>query len=294
MALTIEYAFDEFLGRLRATPGEIAAAKSHRASVSGKLVEAFGMTSFFRTGSFGNATNISGYSDVDYFAVIPRSRLKADSSLTLAEVAQALRDRFPQTSNIRVNSPGVRVPFGYDGAEATEIVPVDDTGLTKLGFSQFDMPDGSGGWKFSAPESHNAYVQNIDKTLDDRVRPLIRFIKAWKYIRNVPIKSFYLEIRVAHYASTQKSILYDTDIALFLGQMLNDYIADFPDPRFPNDNFLLKGCANVSDLTDAYSKLSNAAKWALEAAQHNNAGRIASAFRSWQLVYDGQFPPYGL
>jgi tRNA nucleotidyltransferase (CCA-adding enzyme) len=134
MATTIDAAFNEFLNNLRATRVETATAASHRASIEARLQASFGMTSFFRTGSFGNGTNITGYSDVDYFAVIPTTNLKRNSAASLEEVAKALRERFPLTDGIRIDSPGVRVPFGLDGAEATEIVPVDQlSGLTKLG-----------------------------------------------------------------------------------------------------------------------------------------------------------------
>jgi hypothetical protein len=198
MPLTIEDAFENFLVTIRGSAVETSAAASHRSSIKTRLEQSFGMTAFFRTGSFGNGTNVRGHSEVDYFAVIPAARLKQDSRITLAAVAADLRARFPTTSNIRVDSPGVRLPFGLDGAEAVEIVPVDQTGQTQLGFRQFDMPDGNGGWKFSAPESHNAYVSGIDKKHGGKVKPLIRFVKAWKFKRNVPIRSFYLEVRTAH------------------------------------------------------------------------------------------------
>jgi hypothetical protein len=149
---------------------------------------------------------------VDYFAVIPASNLKANSAVSLREIADSMRARFPQTPNIRVNNPGVQIPFGDQGAECVEIIPVDETGKTRLGFRQFDMPDGSGGWKFSAPESHKTYVDFIDGKLSGKVKPLIRFVKAWKFFRNVPIRSFYLKMRVAAYADKEKVIVDDIDV----------------------------------------------------------------------------------
>lgn len=292
MATSLDKAFEEFLQQLRATTTETQAAASHRSSIEAKLKQAFGLTSFFRSGSFGNGTNIANYSDVDYFAVIPPKNLKRNSSLSLSAVADALRERFPQTANIRVDAPGVRVPFGLDGAEACEIVPVDETGRTSLGFRQFDIPDGAGGWKFSAPESHNAYVSNIDKRHGGMVKPLIRFVKAWKFMRNAPIKSFYIEIRTAHYADGETLIDYGIDIARIFHLMLEDGLADYPDPRFPNDGFLLSACNTENQKLDALSKLERAARWASEAFDHRQAGRPRSAFASWDLVFNGEFPPW--
>ena len=150
-ALTVEDAFAQFLPILATSQGETQSAASHRASVEARLKADFGLTTMFRTGSFGAATNVRGYSDVDYFAVIPRTNLKANSSVTLSKVADTMRARFPLTPNIRVNGPGVQIPFGDEGAERVEIIPVDLMGNTELGFREFEMPDENGGWKFSAP-----------------------------------------------------------------------------------------------------------------------------------------------
>lgn len=292
MPATVDAAFNQFISRLRTTAQESAAAASHRASIAAKLKERFGMSSLFRTGSFGNGTNVAGHSDVDYFAVIPTANLKQDSGKSLAEVAAALRERFPLTSNIRVDSPGVRVPFGLDGAEATEIVPVNETGRTQLGFRQFEIPDGNNGWMFSAPESHNAYVNSIDEQRQGKLKPLIRIMKAWKFKRNVPIKSFYLEIRTAQHAANENSIIYDIDVSILFKKFLVDGLSDFPDPRFPVDGFVLKACNTELQRQDALSKLANAAEWASDAVEHRRANRTRAAFGRWDLVFNYQFPPY--
>lgn len=292
MPSTIEAAFEDYLATLRATAAETRVASGHRTSIEAKLKAAFGMTHFFRTGSFGNGTNISGFSDVDYFAVIPRANLKEDSAVTLASLSEALRERFSTTPNIRVNGPAVRLPFGLDGAGATEIVPVDATGLTRLRFRQFDMPDGNGGWMFAAPESHNGYVTGIDDDYGGAVKPLIRFLKAWKFHRGVPIKSFYLEIRAAKYAMGESSIYYDMDISRLLSAMLADQLAAFPDPRFPNDGFWIESTNTVQQRVDAVVALGQAATWAADAVTFRQAGYIARAFDRWRLVFNGSFPAY--
>jgi Second Messenger Oligonucleotide or Dinucleotide Synthetase domain len=291
VATTLNAGFAEFLDYIRATRAESVVAANHRASIQTKLQASFGMTSFFRTGYFGNGTNISGYSDIDYFAVFPRNRLKQDSRLSLQEVAAALRERFSTTSGIRVNTPGVQVPFGLDGANATEIVPADETGLTKLGFRQFDIPDGAGGWKFSAPLSHNAYVSEIDNRLGGTVKPLIRFVKAWKFYRSVPVKSFYLELYTAKYADNERTIVYDIDIERIFTSLLADGLPDFQDPRFPNDPFTFRACNTELQRQDALQKLSNAFTWADQAVDYRSSN-VKAAFVRWDLVFNHNFPAY--
>lgn len=292
MAVTVEGGFVQLLNRLRASRAEVTSAASHRASIQAKLVEVFGATAFFRTGSFGNGTNVSGFSDVDYFAVIPPENLYNDSALTLERVAAALRQRFPQTANIRVNSPGVQLPFGLDGAEHTEVVPVYATGLTQLGFRQFNMPDRNGGWMFSAPESHNGYVSGIDARLSGNVKPLIRFLKAWRCFRNAPIRSFYLELFAAQYADGETCIIYEIDVQRLLRRLADQQLCAFRDPRFPNDNFWIDPGGTDLMRQDALQKVRMAADWADEAVQWRLAGNDRNAFDRWRLVFNGEFPAY--
>jgi Second Messenger Oligonucleotide or Dinucleotide Synthetase domain len=240
MASTIDAGFNELLSRIRATSAETAAAKSHRASIEAKLVDAYGMTSFFRIGSFGNGTSVAGFSDVDFFAVIPPDRLKPNSRLSLALIAGALRQQFPNTG-VRINGPAIHLPFGVNASEATEVVPVYAAGSTTLGFPLFVMPDGAGGWKFSAPESHNEWVQSIDDAKLNKVKPLIRFLKAWKFYRNVPISSFYLEIRAAEYARERQAIDYPVDLCDLFGRLADSQLFAYPDPWLIGET--LRPCA---------------------------------------------------
>lgn len=206
---TVDQGFRAFLQRLTPTTGESTAAKTHRASIETCLKNNFGMTRFFRTGSFGNGTSISGYSDVDYFAEIPPSNLKVGSTFTLRDVRDALDKSFPRTG-VRVNCPAIVVPFGTDAKESTEVTPADYVGVTKKGkYRVYEIADCSNSWMRSSPHAHNAYVREIDGSLGFKVKPLIRFIKAWKYYQNVPISSFYLELRIAKYAEGKSNIIYD-------------------------------------------------------------------------------------
>jgi hypothetical protein len=44
-----------------------------------------------------DGTSVSGYSDVDYFAVIPAGRLQENSDASLAQIQAVLQRRFPNT-----------------------------------------------------------------------------------------------------------------------------------------------------------------------------------------------------
>lgn len=195
MPRTIEEGFRDFHTKLTPSTTESDAAKKHRASIEACLQNNFGLNRFVRIGSFGNGTSISGYSDVDYLACLPRDQLTRVSTSSLTKVRNALDTRFPYTG-VHVSCPAVVVPFGNTKAETTEVVPADYLRESK-GYKIYDIADCAGGWMNASPDAHNDYVRYIDDKLRGKVKPLIRFIKAWKYFRDVPISSFYLELRVA-------------------------------------------------------------------------------------------------
>lgn len=285
---TVDEGFRDFLTQLTPTTGESEAAKTHRASIKSCLESNFGMTSFFRTGSFGNGTSISGYSDVDYFAVIPRENLKNNSSTTLTQVRNALATRFPNTG-VRVDCPAVLVPFGRDAKESTEVVPADYIG-TQSQHRLYEISDCQECWMQASPGVHNEYVREIDEKLGGKLKPLIRFIKAWKYYRNVPVSSFYLELRVAKQLQNDSSIVYSIDIASVLSHLENIELAAIRDPAGVSGN--IHACSSEAKLQDALSKLERAAARARNAEACRKNDDISGAFEWWGKLYDGRFPSY--
>ena len=246
------------------------------------------MQRFFRSGSFGNGTSIAGFSDVDYFAVIPPENFKPNSRATLIQIRNVLKRRFPFTS-IRVNRPTVTVSFGNRVSETTEIVPACFIGKTNKGLSVYEIPDYLGGWMRSSPDAQTAYVQQIDRKLGGKVRPLIRFIKAWKYYRQVPISSFYLELQVVRYAAGESEIIYDIDLTRLFRLLHNKELARMVDPM--GISGYINPCLTQKNLHIAKSKLYTALIRAVK-AQDAAKGKTAIAFHWWKHVFGGKFPSY--
>jgi len=277
---------------LTPTGGETEAAKKHRASLESCLKSNFGMIGFFRSGSFGNGTSIRSYSDVDYFAAIPNDNLSSDSSKALREISGVLSQRFPST-NVAVRCPAVTVPFGTDASEKTEIVPAVPAEVLKKNGNEyiiFKIPDCGGSWMKSGPEAHNHYVASINDKLNRKVKPLIRFLKAWKYSQNVPISSFYLEMRLASYASTQSQIVYSIDLKTILNQLWVDQLAAMQDPI--GISGYIKPCNTEAQKKESLSKLATASVRADKAREAEENGDIANAYYWWNLLFNGEFPAY--
>src|SRR5262249_1539654 len=154
--------------------------------------------------------------------------LTQSSSYTLNKVRNALDVRFPNTG-IRVSCPAITVPFGTTRSEVTEVVPAEymrETG----GYKVYDIADSANGCSKATQDAHNASAANIDAKLAGLVKPLIRFVKAWKYFREVPISSFYLELRTAQYAANEKSIIYSWDVKRVLCLLRDIELASMQDP----------------------------------------------------------------
>jgi hypothetical protein len=289
MPRTIDEGFRDFLSRLTPSAYESDAAKSHRYSIETRLKLDFGyVPRFTRIGSFGNGTSISGYSDVDYLACLPANQLTKDSSYSLQKVRSSLDARFPYTG-VRVNCPAVVCPFGNTAAETTEVVPAYESN-EKNGFKVYGIADCEGSWMSASPDAHNNYVRGWDGKLSNRVKPLIRFVKAWKYFRQVPISSFYLELRVAKYASTESSIIYDFDVKRVLCQLRDGGLADMQDPMGVSG--YIPACKTRAFKEDALSKLDTAATRAEKAREAADKLDVSGAFEWWRLLYNNEFPTY--
>lgn len=288
MPRTIEKGFEDFLPKLKPQKTESEAAKKHRASIEACLKNNYGLKRFVRIGSFGNWTSVSRYSDVDYLACLPTNQLTENSTSTLVKVREALANRFPNTG-VAVNCPAVVVPFGTRKSEITEIVPADHVGESN-GYKVYEIADCAGGWMRASPDAHNAYVRSVDEKLCGKVKPLIRFLKAWKFFRDVPISSFYLELRVAKYATDETAIVYDIDVRNVLKMLWDGQLASIQDPMGVSG--YIPACKSDAARVDALSKLETAYSRANKARMAATNNKISEAFDWWRLVYNDEFPTY--
>src|SRR5262249_38028413 len=152
---------------------------------------------------------------------------------TLNSLAATLRQRFPNSA-VRVETPAVIIPFGSTRSERHEIIPADYISSLS-GFNVYAIPNRAGGWMQSSPEFYGAYVNAVHERLGDKAKPLIRLLKAWKYYCDVPIRSFYLEMRCAEFANTQKVLMYKFDVCLVLNHLISVKLAAMADPlNLPN------------------------------------------------------------
>jgi hypothetical protein len=288
MAATINEAFEKLLSGLTPSGVETDAAKRHRASIEDSLRATFGLEAFFQSGSFGHGTSIRNHSDVDRFAVLPMAAFETDSNIVLRRVAFALAGRFPRTG-VRINAPAIRCPFGgTDRNEATEVIPAFEA-LTVVP-NRYLIPDARGGWMLAAPLAHNDYVNAADQRLGGRVKPLIRLLKAWKYFNKLPVKSFYLEILTAAYASRETSIVYAVDVSRLLGLLLQSQLGPLNDPI--GVSAPIRAVETQSELNRCVFLLRSHAPASAQAWTDEANGRVPAAWGAWRRIFAHQFPTY--
>lgn len=289
MPRSIEEGFLEQLRRLAPLDSERAKSVRHKKSVYSRLIKSFECNEFFETGSFGNRTGVKHYSDTDYFAVCPDYNLSINSSTALKEVKKALQYTFPRTAPwITVATPSVRIPFGNYASENLEITPcffhkIIDTPLGKK--RSYGIPDGKKGWMISSPRAHKAYVTDQDKRLARKLKPLITLIKAWKFYNDVPISSFYLELRITKLTEEKKKIDYAKDVSGTMKKLLDIELADITDPMGVSGR--VHACKTKEKKRVALSKL----KTGCRRAQKALAARDPSVcFEWWKKFYNWNFP----
>lgn len=292
MPRTLANGFDTFHSMLIPSSQATEAATKHRATIKASIEKIYTLQYFFQSGSSGNSTDIAIYSDVDYMAMVPTKELKINSNTLLIKIRDQLSATFPNTG-VHIRSPAVVVPFGVNGSETTEITPGDFRKFVNR-VAVYEIADGNGGWLKTAPKAHNTYVTNINISNDFKLKPFIRFIKAWKYYNNVDLASFYLEMRAAKYVesycSSNSKLDYLVDLLYFFKELKSVGLSQLQDPtgvvgyispcntEIKKDNALLK-------IDTAVSRLEKA----LEATKN---GDTKQAFVWLGLLFNNRFPGY--
>jgi hypothetical protein len=287
MARSVADGFSVFLDRLVPTEAQRSAAAKHRSSVETSIRGGMAVNLFRETGSFHHGTGVRNHCDVDLLVSIKENKpLTSDTALSW--VKSALRASFPYTT-VNIRRPAVVVDFA-GGDERWEVIP----GFLKSRGTNdpyvYDIPGAASGWLESAPMEHLAYVNEINKTAGrvGGAKSLSRLAKAWKYYNDVPISSFYLEMRAAQYMSTQSSFVAVWDICGLLESLYNHSLASMNDPKGATGRFY--PCSSDVRKVTALSKLKTGATRARKALDAHNASDPATAFAYLDLLFGGNFP----
>ncbi|MFF4263014.1 nucleotidyltransferase [Streptomyces virginiae] len=280
MGKTVHQGFSELVSKLTPTASQFSAAVTHRREIEGCLENRLGIYRLFETGSLKHGTGVRGHSDSDLMVSLKGERPTSDTALD--RVKSALVARYP-FSNIRISRPAVVCKFLNGDVEITPAYVRPD-GLS------YWIPAPGGDWIISAPAEHNKYVTEINTRIDvaGGAKHMARLLKGWKYFNDVPISSFYLEMRAAEYISTQSSVVWVYDLCTIFERLQSHGLAAMNDPKGVSGR--IRPCSSSYSNSVALGRVNVAAREARKALQSYELDDHAAAFSSLNRVFGGKFP----
>ncbi len=227
----------------------------------------------FEIGSLKHGTGVWQYSDADFLVSLKGSRPESPWTM-LNKVKETLQARFSNTP-IVTRRPAVVCSFSDGHVEVVPAYP-GDTG--------YWIANPVDGWMKTHPKDHNKYVNDINKKHDGAVKKLARQVKVWKYKRNVPVSSCYLEMRTAKHMDGETSYLPLWDLYLTLKKMHDAELAAMNDPTGLSSRF--GSCSSESNRVDAMSKFDRAVTRARKAKDFDAADDHVKAIEQLKLLFD--------
>lgn len=287
MARTVTQAFDEFLARLAPPDLERQARAQHREGVEKALKSSIDVGRFYEVGAFGNGTGIRKHCAVDLLVSIKGAK-PGSSDTALEWVKHALAANFPNT-RVRVSRPAVVVEFA-NGDETWKLIPAFSAGRSDDNVHVYEIPGPQTGWMESAPEAHLKYVDEINTVgkISGGAKKLARLAKAWKYYNEVPVSSFYLEMRAAEYMSGEETHIPLWDICGLLRKLDQISLAPMKDPKTVAGQF--DACSSTATHEEAISKLRRSSNRARKATEAFHKEDMAEVFYYLDQLFGGNFP----
>lgn len=248
-------------------------ARSHRAAIEARLDVQLGVHQMFEIGSLRHGTGVWLYSDADY--LVSLKGVRPDSPwTTLNKVKEQLQARFPSTTVI-TRRPAVVCKFSDGDVEVVPGYP---------GSSGYWIANPNAGWMLTHPKDHNKYVTDVNAKHSGAVKKLARQVKVWKYKRNVPISSCYLEMRTAKHMDGESGYSALWDLYLTLKNMRDVELASMNDPTGLSSRF--GSCSSEANRLDAMSKINTAVSRALKAKDYASDGYESLAIEQLKLLFN--------
>lgn len=296
MAKSVYEGIQAYLSKLEPSTSEVERRTSHRRTIEQAMVGEFtAFNELLVIGSHTRETAIHVRSDVDYFAKLGIGDVRwggsrVSSSTTLERTKRALSTRFRST-DVWIDGPAVVVGFGQ-GAGAVDVVPGVWVGTTDTSpkYPVYEIPDGAGGWRRTAPQRHTKYLRDEDERSGHKLSKVIRLLKGWKYARSpkIPISGFHLELLLAKEQVCVGARSYQNCL-LDAFRLIRDR-----EGMALTDPLGIAGWVAATSTEAQRSILVDHARHAVEKATSainaELAGQFNDAFYYWKLVFNQDFP----
>lgn len=291
--MTVAARFQTLLGRLQPTEREVETYNGHIKTVTTRLRTTFGDMQTKVIGSYARDTAIHGRSDVDLMAVLPVSEVRwgnrvITSKQALDKVRAALQDRYTATG-IRRDGQAVVVGFGQ-GTYSVDVVPAVFDSFSVQRRPIYGIPDGSGGWMLTSPESHAKYLDDANQRSGHKLQYTAQLLKFWRtcWADEIPLQSFHVELLLA-----------STDICVGVKSYASCLFEAFDalgrrGCRALQDPVGISGLIPVAGTSAKLERTLAAVIVGRENAQKainaERLGSLAQAYTFWDRAFNGCFP----
>lgn len=286
MPTDVLVAFNELLSRQGLTQIQFQTANERTADIRAYFNEKVRMQQpVFTIGSANRGTMVAGERDIDLMAVVANdyaNHYTNDSRQFLYDVRNLLAQRYQRTD---VGARQVAVVLDFEVIRM-EVVPA----FTRNP-DGFFIPNGDRTWRATNPPYHAQLVAQADVANGQRLKPLVRLLKAWNVVHALRLRPFHLEMMVKRMWDGHAIGAWPVAVTATL-QVLSGWVnAQFADPW---DNATrIDEYLTPAERAQAVRTIAESAAAAATAEQHRLAGRIPAAFERWQVVYRHTFPAYG-
>lgn len=253
------------------------AARNRRSAIETRLDKDLSVTTFIETGSLTHGTGLWLYSDVDYFVRFYDQ--KPSPTTALQCIKNSMQALYPST-HIRVSSPAVKLNFAT--GVSVELVPAYAGSLPEMYY--IPDPTGSSKWMMSGPQKHLRHVTQVNNSQPE-TKKVARLLKLWKAKRNVPVSSFYLEMRTAEYMRGKLApVSVMEGLQGVVSAMSQDRLARFLDPTFTAGFITATSTPNYH--AEAMVKLNTAKSNLTIASVESLIGNTADAVETLKKVFE--------
>lgn len=240
----------------------------------------------FLIGSWGKFTRVRPPRDIDVYFVLPYSvyerfeEYKGNKQSALLQEVKNVLGKTYSTTRMRGDGQVVVVDFT---TISVEVVPA-----FKLKNGQYWICDTHDGGKYMTtdPKAEADYISTVHNQTNENLRKVVRMLKAWQSHRNVPLKSFYLELLAADFLSSSE---WRKNDYFYYDWIFRDF---FKYLKSKSGGILfVPGTDEIIYLgSDWLTKAESAHKWSLEACDLEKDNYVTLAGAEWQKIFGNQIP----
>lgn len=291
--LQVSRRFLEFSQGLQPLTSEVLRARGRFQDIRARLERNFSVSKIVPAGSHAKGTAVRGISDADIFAVLRRNEARwggtvVNSETLLRRVRDDLAGRYAET-DIRLDRQAVRVAFGK-GQHSVDVVPAIFHSATRTGYPLYMIPNGSGGWLITSPDTQSLYLNRCDAASGGKLKKVVQMLKFWAQWRSarLALPSFHAEMVLSASKVAIGPRSYAEAVHEALGVLRRREGAALQDPCGVSG--LIEG-ANTEPKREALvTALDYAYAHASKALHAEFSGQWVEAVRQWRIVFGDRFP----